>query len=78
MDLKNWVVGQSYNYSRDVNPLAEGHDYKEFNMGDDGEFRIGKGFITVSDDKGSTLSFIMCDWNARHGTSMKLVYKHPI
>ena len=74
IDLKQWKVNQSYNYAREVEPLAEGHDYHEFNMNED-ECYIGKSFVTVSDDNDNTLSFGMDGWNTMYGASMELIFK---
>ena len=76
IDKKQWKLGQSYNYAREVEPLnIDGHDYRELNMNQDGRVYIGKSFVTVEDTDENSLAFIVDGWNAMYGASMKLIWK---
>lgn len=67
-------MGQSYNYARVVEPLAtETHEYAEYNMED--PVHIGRSFVSVTDEKNTTLSFVVDRWDAFNGVGMKLIFK---
>jgi len=76
INLKNWKLGKCYNYAREVEPLnQDGHEYKEYNMNEDGLCYIGRSFVTVTDGDENILSFIIDGYDTMYGASMKLIWK---
>lgn len=71
IDLTKWKLYKNYSYNEDIEPLQASPDHSRNDSGK--SFEIGKTFLSLSDDRDNTLSFVLTNWN--DGSIYKLIWK---